>query len=150
MKNSIKLSIAVLFLLLTSFTFQSCDTAQNVVNTVENKDLGAQLAGTWILTSIEGTKAADAFKGTIPTLSFDLATHKVSGNGGCNNYSGGFTLISTMYTPTPMVSTMMACPQENKESRLLELLGKKSTLVFNNNILQFVQNGKVVLEFSPK
>ncbi len=150
MKKLIKLSTAGLFLLLMGFTFHSCDTAKTVADTVENKDLGAKLVGVWTLTRIEGTQASDAFKGTIPTLSFDLASHRVSGNGGCNGYSGGFTLLGTMYTPTPMVSTMMACAQENKESRLLELLGKKSTLVFNNSSLQFVQSGNVVLEFSQK
>jgi heat shock protein HslJ len=151
MKNAIKFGFTGLFLLLTGFVFQSCDTAKNSTNQTENKELTSKLKGVWFLKSIEGTNVTDAFKGTIPSIIFDFDTHKVSGNGGCNQYNGEFTLSGNTYaTPAPMISTMMACIKENQESKLLDLLSKKSTLLLNNYTLQFIQNDKVVLEFTPK
>ncbi|MGM5630510.1 META domain-containing protein [Apibacter raozihei] len=149
MKNLIKFSFIGIFLTCISFTLQNCDTAKTVSDKVENKEIASKLKGTWVLKSINGVDAGTAFKGTIPNITFDFNEHRVYGNGGCNQFNGGFALIGNMFTPTPMASTMMACAQKNKESDLLTLLGQKSTLVFNNYTLQMVQNGKVVLEYTP-
>lgn len=146
-----KLISTSLFILLLTFTIQSCNSANNEsLSKIENKEIASQLKGTWILSSIDGTIATNVFKGSIPTINFDLANHKVNGDSGCNQYNGGFVLIGNIFTPTPMVSTLMACPEANQEGKYIELLGKKSTLVFNNKNLEFVQNGKTVLVFSPK
>lgn len=149
MKNLIKISVASLFLLFLGTTFQSCNTTKNVAEKVDSKELQIKLRGTWYLTSIDGTSATDSFKGEIPTLNFDFDKNRINGNAGCNIYNGSFELIENMYNPSPMVSTFMACPEYNQEPRFLELMGIRSTLVFTNTTLQFVQDGKVVLEFAP-
>lgn len=149
MKNLIKISITSLFLLFLGTTFQSCNSTKNVAQKVDDKELQIKLRGTWYLTSIDGTLATNSFKGEIPTLNFDFDKNRTYGNAGCNQYNGSFALIGNVYNPSPMVSTLMACPEYNQEPRFLELMGKRSTLVFTNYTLQFVQDGKVVLEFAP-
>ncbi|MDR2121930.1 MAG: META domain-containing protein [Flavobacteriaceae bacterium] len=150
MKNLTKISIAGLFLVLSGFVFQNCNTTKNITDRTEDRNLSSKLTGVWFLASIKGTKATDAFKELVPTLIFDFEKSEVSGNGGCNQYNGKFSLSGNVYAPAPMVSTLKACIKENQESELLELLSKKSTLQFNNYTLQFVQNNTVVLEFTPK
>lgn len=149
MKNFSRITLIVLFMTSLGFTVQSCNTTNSITDKIENKELESKLGGTWVLKSINQTDVSKAFKGDTPTLIFDFANHQVSGNGGCNAYSGSFALLGNLYTPTPMISTKMMCPTENQELKLLELLAKNSTLIFNNYTLQFVQNGKVVLEFTP-
>ncbi|MDR3272062.1 MAG: META domain-containing protein [Flavobacteriaceae bacterium] len=154
MKKLVNFGLTGMFLSVLAFTVQSCETVNKTINKVEdtvgNKELESQLKGTWILKTIENSVAPDAFKGTVPYITFDTDNHKVSGNAGCNNFTGSFALLGSTYAPTVPASTLMACIEANQETKLLELLGKKSSLVFNNYTLQFVQNGKVVLEFTPK
>ena len=166
MKKIIKFNFAGLVLALC-FSVQSCNTANNAANKidkapppveeaittekVENSvgtNLVSELKGTWTLVTIEGTAASDAFKGTIPYITFDADNHRVSGNAGCNRFMGGYTLSGSVYEPSMPATTQMACFQENQESKLLKLLGQKSSLVFNGSTLQFVQEGRVVLEFN--
>lgn len=150
MKKLIKFSIAGLFLFLIGFAFQNCHSNKSTINRIENQNIASKLNGVWFLSTIEGSRAKDVFKGPIPSLSFDMATRSISGNGGCNTYNGSFTLVGNIYTPTPLATTMMACAHQNQEGKLLTLLGERSTLILNNKTLQFVQNGRVVLEFTPK
>ncbi|CVK15718.1 MAG: META domain-containing protein [Apibacter sp.] len=148
MKNLIKISITSLFLLFLGTTFQSCNSTKHVVQKIDDKELQNKLGGTWYLTSIDGTLATESFKGKIPTLNFDFDKNRTNGYSGCNQYNGSFVLTGNVYNPSPMISTLMACPEYNQEPRFLELMGKRSSLVFRNYTLQFVQDGKVALEFT--
>jgi len=164
MKKIIKFNFAGLMLALC-FSVQSCNTANNAANKIDEAPppvaaekvennvgtgITSELKGTWTLVTIEGTAASDAFKGTIPYITFDADNHRVSGNAGCNRFMGGYALSGSVYEPALPATTQMACFQENQESKLLKLLGQKSSLVFNGSTLQFVQEGRVVLEFTPK
>jgi len=176
MKKITKFSLAGCALALC-LAVQSCNTANSAANKTDEAPpevvaapaveevaptivtvFESELKGTWILETIEGTAASDAFKGTIPYIIFDTDNHRVSGNAGCNRFTGdyalrfmgGYDLFGNSYEPSMPAVTKMACFQENQESKLLKLLGQKSSLVFNDSTLQFVQEGKVVLEFAPK
>lgn len=78
------------------------------------------LAGTaWKLVTLNGEPAlADAEV----TLSFTEA--EVSGNAGCNSYSGGYSLDGSTLAFTPLISTMMACegPLMDQESAFFAAL----------------------------
>ena len=47
----------------------------------------ATIAGSWYLVPV---LSSDTAAGKIPTLNFDLATGRFSGNNGCNKMSGSF------------------------------------------------------------
>lgn len=145
-----KIISSALLILALSFAMQSCNsTKNNNSSKSQSKEIANKLKGTWTLSSIDGITATNAFKGEIPSITFDFNSHKVNGNSGCNQYNGGFSLIGNIFTPTPMMSTFMSCPEVNQENKYIELISKKSTLVLKNNNLQFVQNGKTVLVFTP-
>ncbi len=54
--------------------------------------------------------------------------HRVTGFGGCNNFSGSWLLEEGQLIIGPLMSTMMACPDMDTERTLLAALdGKVST-----------------------
>ena len=67
----------------------------------------ALLAGTWRVASLGG---ADVPAGVEITLAFDAAAGRVSGRGGCNRFSGPFSLSGEGLAVGPLGMTRMACP----------------------------------------
>ncbi len=62
------------------------------------------LTGEWRLSKLNG---ADPIAGSIVTLVFD--EKQVSGSGGCNTFSGSFSVKSSKITFSDLAMTLMAC-----------------------------------------
>lgn len=80
-----------------------------------------QLAGTsWMVQSIGGQAVGS---GKPPTLSFS-SSMGISGNGGCNGFSGQATLKGMMLAVGPIMATKMSCgpAQDKLESAFLGAL----------------------------
>jgi heat shock protein HslJ len=112
------------------------------------------LAGTqWQLVSY-GAPGAETpvISGGAITLAFEVG-NQVSGNGGCNGYSGMYTVAGTTITFSDVVSTMMACAdsavtqQEQLYFEALRLavsferVGNQLTIFYGKGQLNFVQDG---------
>ncbi|WP_163272991.1 META domain-containing protein [Dysgonomonas sp. 511] len=121
------------------FMLYGCSSVKNVTK--------EQLADKWMLKSINNRLAADAFPNRTPYLLFNFDIDQVSGNGGCNTYSGKFTYNGGEFVASNLISTMMACADASEESTLLKLLGKKSKLSLVNGELVFLQDNKPVMMF---
>jgi heat shock protein HslJ len=95
-----------------------------------NKSKGImQLNGTWELNSLAGSTTGfdELYPGKKPKLVVDVNTKKVSGNTGCNSFSGPVTLDDTkLIFDQPMVLTKMFCPGDG-ETAFLEALKKVNT-----------------------
>jgi heat shock protein HslJ len=80
------------------------------------------LQGEWRVAAIG---EASVLEGSKPTLAFD-AQGRISGNGSCNRYLGGFKLTGEGLTLSEVGSSMMMCdePLMEQERRLLAALGK--------------------------
>jgi len=130
------IAIAILAVLSAGCTSQqqtppTTATAQPLVpTTTAQPALPQELAGNWQLTSMgvqEGT--AITYPTTVITLVFNPDA-TVSGNGGCNNYNGPYTLTGAVtdkgsgITIGPLTSTKMYCQttseQENTYMNMLE------------------------------
>jgi heat shock protein HslJ len=78
----------------------------------------------WRLAEIEGNK----FSGDAPNMEFNRDQNRVSGDAGCNRFSGGFELSGTALKFSPLISTKRACVDaerqrvENNFLRLLETI----------------------------
>ena len=74
----------------------------------------ASLAGTsWVLQSLDGNSQVGAAIGGQPvTLQFTSAT-EMGGFGGCNSYGGSYQAGLTSISVSNIVSTMMACADQN-------------------------------------
>lgn len=64
-----------------------------------------RLAGSWQVVSLGGTALPETSDVTL-----DFAAQAVSGNSGCNRYSGAFSGAGNAITFGPIALTRMACP----------------------------------------
>jgi len=78
----------------------------------------------WKLTELEGRPiTASAQFNREPHIIFKEKDNRVMGNGGCNNFSGAYTLRSNdRLALSKMITTLMACPQMDVEAEFLKVL----------------------------
>ena len=93
--------------------------------TIQDMDLLTE--GKWRLMEMNGERIQVADTSKIPTLAFDVPNKKIQGRGGCNNYSGAFTIKANLIEIGPIVSTKMACTDMMEiETAFFEMLSEKT------------------------
>lgn len=113
---------------------------------------GSALEGpTWQLTGVADASGvvSAAPEGVTATATF--ADGRVSGSGGCNNYSATYTLDGDSLTVMPGPMTMMACPepQMTVEQQLMAALGATAAYEIANGELHLLNaDGQVVATFT--
>jgi heat shock protein HslJ len=99
----------------------------------------ASLEGEWQAIGINNGKQAvvSVMNGTTVTAVFG-ADGKLSGNDGCNNYNGTYTLDGDKITIGPIATTRMACDQAvmDQETAYLNALAKASTYTLGKDSLE--------------
>ncbi len=103
----------------------------------------------WLLESINGEALdVDAMHGTIPDLDFGEQMH-VSGNSGCNQFSGAASLHDEYIRFGPLISTMMACgpAQSEVEGTIHGLLAAADIEIEINGNYLILQAGDVSLRY---
>jgi len=99
----------------------ACASSPGVSPSDGPADIG--LANTsWTVTSLAGAPTAGAAR---PTITF-AADGRVSGNSGCNQYSGTYRTDGSSITITNVASTMMMCAGPGAEVEALFLKGLNS------------------------
>ncbi|NDW18219.1 META domain-containing protein [Dysgonomonas sp. 216] len=136
----VKKSMLLFIVLGIAFGAQSCKTKKTMQ--------ADNLEGKWMLETFDGQAVKSVFAGKNPTIIFDTAGKRINGNGGCNGYSGMYSLDGNVFTAPNLASTMMMCIQANQESQFHKFLGAKSELSLNGDKLIFTQNGKQVMVFT--
>ncbi|SEW08896.1 META domain-containing protein [Chitinophaga arvensicola] len=85
-------------------------------------------------------------------LQFNAAKKRFSGKGGCNNISGGYTVVKNKITFTQAMSTRMMCSDADvmrRESDFLKQLGGHSfTYTVTGETVNLYENGKLVMQFT--
>lgn len=105
------------------------------------------LSGEWKLESIADGDVKALFTDKEPTISFDLAESRLGGNAGCNRYNATYKIEGTTITVGPVMSTRMACPNMEGESKFTQIITGASTLEASMNKITFSKEGKAVLTF---
>ncbi|NDV78192.1 META domain-containing protein [Dysgonomonas sp. 511] len=121
---------------------QSCSS----VKPIDKKDL----AGQWELKTLKGEAAQEAFERSVPHIQFNFDNNIVSGNSGCNNYTGAFTLNEKNEFSAPsFAATRKACLFGNKEPLYLSTLStpELEISIDNDGTLSFAKDKEVVLQF---
>jgi heat shock protein HslJ len=80
----------------------------------------------WELVELNGRPLAPSNEHTAPFLELDGAESRVTGNASCNRFFGSYDLTANerlQFAPN-MASTMMACPELEREREFLEMLGR--------------------------
>ncbi|AIM38426.1 hypothetical protein KO02_18315 [Sphingobacterium sp. ML3W] len=109
------------------------------------------LSGTWELDYISGPRIAFAglYPNTKPTITFDIDTKKVSGNGSCNAYNGTFKTENNHISFGPVASTKMAC-EGSGEDVYFNTLGKINTYSVSGNTLTLIVGDISMMRFHKK
>jgi len=104
----------------------------------------------WELSSINGKKVDPATqRNGLPTASFDKE-HKISGNGGCNQYSGSYNLNDEGgINVSQVISTKMFC-EGSIENEYFKVLEKINTAKVDKNKLTLMEGVDERLVFVPK
>ena len=95
-----------------------------MVSCAEVKTDAKKLEGKWTIVEVKGEKI---LKEGLPQMDFNMAEKKVHGNSGCNIFNTSITLddndISAI-TIAPGATTMMACPDMDLETSILNAMGE--------------------------
>lgn len=103
----------------------------------------------WELSSINGnTPIIEQYNRGLPTIGF-TKENKVSGHGGCNRYSGEYSLDADKLTLGRLLSTKMFC-QGGGEDVYMKALGSVTSYKANKDKLILLINSEEVLVFVPK
>ena len=95
----------------------------------------------WVATMINNGRGgvASVVEGTVVTVEFGT-DGRVSGSGGCNRFSGEYTLGGDDLTIGPVASTRMACPEPvgvgEQESAYFAALARVASWMFREERLQ--------------
>jgi heat shock protein HslJ len=133
-----KILITSVILLVSLFALNACQ----VESLIENY--------TWVLTSYgESGNMQAPLEGTEITIFFDSKERTVSGSGGCNHYSGTYTLDGLDLTiGEDMAVTEMWCGEEKgeQERQYLETLAAAESFQINQGKL-VIYCGQQILNF---
>jgi heat shock protein HslJ len=136
----------MLLLVVICMSFISCTTKKATVKTTS-------LEGTWQLNYITGPRIAfdGLYPNKKPTIVFDVANNKVSGNNSCNQYFGALILDGQKinFNEAKLGMTMMAC-QGNGDSLYMETLKKIETYTISEDgkTLKFLVGNVEMMRFS--
>ena len=110
---------------------------------------GNPLANTsWTLSSFAPGRVP--LPNTSITLAFDGAG-AVSGNSGCNSYSGAYTINGTSLSIGPLISTQMACEQDVMDQEQLYLASLQGAASFDlpgGQLVIFDASGQEILRYN--
>lgn len=82
----------------------------------------------------------------IPHMHFE--EEKVTGNDGCNNFFGGYTLDGNKLKFGMLASTRMACPKINDlDIEFNKMISMTSSYRINGNKLELFENDKLLASF---
>jgi len=98
----------------------------------------ASVEGPWNVISVNnGQGAVTSVAGVSAAFSF-LPDGLIEGYGGCNNFSGGYSVDGESIAIGPLMATQMACPDPagSFESQLLAALDASSTWSVEGNTLE--------------
>ncbi len=117
-----------------------------------NVEISPSLDGTWELTYISGPKIAfeGLYPNKIPAITFDVSGKRVSGNTGCNNFSGELNTNGNSIDFTKaMAMTKMMCPGQG-ETVFLETLKKINTYSITDSTLNFIMGDIALMRFTKR
>ena len=103
----------------------------------------------WELVEVNGQTASTGAGGRRATLRFDADSARVSGFGGCNRYSGTYTLDGDSLVFGPLVMTRMACTEGMQlESKLSTALVATRRYELSSTQLKLFGSSGAVARFS--
>jgi len=139
-----------LYIIFFGIGITSCHSSKKTVteSVIVEKKVTPALNGTWQLQMIF---ASDNNWANAPTMNLNLTDRTFSGNSGCNNIKGQFTLMdSYLGFDKNIISTKMACSsgaESRYEKAFLSAILKVNKYTINNDELELGQGEIVLMKF---
>jgi heat shock protein HslJ len=106
---------------------------------------------TWVPVELNGKKMIpDTQAQRMPHVIFKILTNSVTGNGGCNGFSGRYELKANSIRISRLISTKMACEGIKYESIFMMALGDCDNYKVRNDTLLLNKGEFNLLKLSPK
>lgn len=106
----------------------------------KTQDKRSALNGKWTLTEQNGNPINRSI--VLPILEIDVTGNNIYGTGGCNRYNAAIkTLTQTGLAFGPVMSTRMACNNENIETQYFKALEQVSNFNIEGNMLHLSDAG---------
>lgn len=108
-------------ILIALLTLAGCHSAKKTGSNVEGFSITDRY---WKLIELNGQQVGDSqVEGNEAHMILNSADSRVSGNGGCNNFSGTYDLEpGNQISFSQLISTRMACPDMEVEDQLFTVL----------------------------
>ena len=119
----------------------------HVVEMVEKRDVTDGIAfedlqgKEWMLESLRWNNTSYGIEGKAPSIQF-MDEERVSGNGGCNNFTGGYSISGRTISFGALAATKMLCQDsEELESAFFGFLGTEVRALFSDGKLLLTSDG---------
>ncbi|MEL1253251.1 META domain-containing protein [Flavobacterium sp. DGU38] len=90
----------------------------------------------WVLEELDGYKVFTTdFQKELPRIEIHAAENRFMGFGGCNSINGSLFFENDLLRFNNIISTLMACPENNKEDKFIKTLQSTTTYSIKNNRL---------------
>lgn len=127
----------------------------DIKKTTTNQQRIEILGGNWLLTYITGPRIAfdGLYPDKKPTMTIDVVNRLVSGNTGCNNFTGSFYLNGHKigFLNSPLAMTQMMCINTIGEVTFIETLKKvTSWSLGSDSTLRFFFDDVAIMSFARK
>ncbi len=139
------------FLMLMILAVLSCNTPSGTSSTAKlSKTMTTLTQSKWQLFSMNGQKAYAKEGSSIPTLAFDAEKMSVSGNSGCNSFSGGFTAEKDALSFGNLATTRMMCADMKMETDFIAAITKTAKFsMYEGKLVLHDAEGKQLMSFDP-
>ncbi len=102
----------------------------------------------WSLVELNGKAVANNMPDGRPHILFHGSTGKTDGSGGCNTFSGNFTLRpGNKITVSPLAATRKACPPGGVENDFFRTIEGSSTYEVKDDKMTLWRSGKPIARF---
>ena len=104
----------------------------------------------WVLVEMKGVPVQQSGGRRDAHITFDIATKKFSGNGGCNQINGNYSIDKKEIRFTEVGSTKMSCSDIEFENTFLSLLSSVDRYEVSGADLLLKKNKETRLVLRPK
>ena len=98
----------------------------------------------WVLVEMKGVPVQQGGRGDA-FINFQVYDKRFTGNGGCNQINGNYTVEKSAISFSDVISTKMACNDLAFETTFLESLGNVNRFEMNGGDLYLKNNREILL-----
>ena len=104
----------------------------------------------WVVVEMKGVPVQQSGGRRDAHIVFEVADKRFTGNGGCNQINGNYTLDKNEIKFTDVIATKMACNDIEFENAFLSTLGSVDRYEVNGNDLVLKKKRETMLVLRPK